>query len=278
MPAATRLSGVARTELIYCEAPKTLHAKPKTALAQNQTGSFVLHSLFHPDPHHVKVVLSASGQASICARLFSTLHLNDYARNHKYEPAPMVKVSKEVARKHQDSVVNAASVAIREHGIAEASVADIARAAGLTHGAIYRHFPSKSALVAAAIRFEFDRIIGVLMQLQAQDAKASSYADLYLSPDHRDHFHWGCPAAPLAAEIHRLEAEVQTAFRDGLNGNIAALAALINPADPIAARAEAITMLSALLGALSLARATSTIDPGLSGEILQVMREKLATK
>ncbi len=187
----------------------------------------------------------------------------------------MVKVTKDVAQKHHDSVVNAASMAFRRHGISVASVAEIARDAGLTHGAIYRHFPSKTALVAAAIRFEFDRIIAVLQKLAAQGAPASAYVDLYLSPDHRDHFHWGCPAAPLAAEIQRLESEVQIAFRAGLNGNIDALAALINAEDPAAARATAISTLAALVGALSLARATSAVDPALSAEILTTLRAHL---
>jgi TetR/AcrR family transcriptional regulator, transcriptional repressor for nem operon len=198
----------------------------------------------------------------------------DYERNQKVE-CPVVKVSKAEAQKNHDGIVSAAGVAFRTHGVCAASVADIAMSAGLTHGALYRHFPDKDALVAAAISADFDRIVALLGQFKDAGKPAGAYVRTYLATDHRDHFVWGCPAAPLASEIQRLKDGVQTAFADGLVRNLNALGGLIGTGGPSKARDQAIFMLSAMAGAMALARAVKNADPALSDEILQTVSQKL---
>ncbi len=187
----------------------------------------------------------------------------------------MVKVSKDAARKNHEGILNAASISIREHGIGEASMAHIAKSAGLTHGALYRHFPDKDALVAAAIDSGFDKIVELLTDLKQAGQGKAAYIETYLGKDHRDHFVWGCPAAPLAAEMHRLDEKIQSAFCDGLNRNLDALDGLITGVNSVGARHEAITTLSALVGAMALARATKHSDALLSDEILETVRQQL---
>ena len=46
----------------------------------------------------------------------------------------------------------AAEDVLRRHGPAKANVVDIARALGVSHGTVYRHFPSKQALREAVTR------------------------------------------------------------------------------------------------------------------------------
>ena len=188
----------------------------------------------------------------------------------------MVKVSKAEAQKNHEGIVGAAGIAFRTHGVSAASVAEIAKSADLTHGALYRHFPDKDALAAAAISADFDRIVTLLGQFRDGGKPAGDYVRIYLAKDHRDHFIWGCPAAPLASEIHRLNDTVQTAFADGVERNLAALAALIGPEQPSRSREQAIFMLSAMAGAMALARAVKNADPALSDEILQTVSQQLA--
>lgn len=187
----------------------------------------------------------------------------------------MVKVSKAEAQKNHDGIVGAASVAFRTYGIAAASVADIAKSAGLTHGALYRHFPDKDALAAAAITADFDRIVALLGQLKHDGKQAGDYIQTYLAMDHRDHFVWGCPAAPLASEVQRLDTCVQTAFADGLKRNLDALAELIRTDEPSGTREQAIVMLAAMAGAMALSRAVKNADPALSDEILRTVSQQL---
>jgi TetR/AcrR family transcriptional regulator, transcriptional repressor for nem operon len=184
----------------------------------------------------------------------------------------MVKVSKESGRKNHADIVQAASVSIRRCGAAQTSIAQIAKAAGLTHGALYRHFLDKDALVAAAVESAFDTIVGLLAKLKLGGSDETAYAETYLTRDHRDHFDWGCPVAPLAAEMPRLPDNVQSAFCAGLKRNLDALAALIEPKESELAEEKAIMMLSALAGAMALSRAVKSTDARLSDRILETVR------
>lgn len=61
------------------------------------------------------------------------------------------------ARRNRERVVAAARTVFGEHG-REAQMDDIARRAGVGVGTVYRHFPTKQALLAALIVDAFDRI------------------------------------------------------------------------------------------------------------------------
>jgi AcrR family transcriptional regulator len=45
-----------------------------------------------------------------------------------------------------DRILEAAEEVLRRYGPAKANVVDVARALGVSHGSVYRHFPSKAAL------------------------------------------------------------------------------------------------------------------------------------
>jgi AcrR family transcriptional regulator len=48
-----------------------------------------------------------------------------------------------------EDILVAAEDVLRRHGPAKANVVDVARTLGVSHGSVYRHFPSKAALRAA---------------------------------------------------------------------------------------------------------------------------------
>jgi len=58
---------------------------------------------------------------------------------------------------------------VARHGLAKTTIDDIAREAGCSRATLYRYFESKSDLVAATIRFEAERILG-LVHAAAADA------------------------------------------------------------------------------------------------------------
>ncbi len=186
-----------------------------------------------------------------------------------------MKVSKEVAAGNAVEVLKAASHVMRSEGIAAASMGAIAARAGLTHGAIYRHFNNKDELAASAIMADFDKIVILLQDLLLEGGGAASYIKTYLTRGHRDRFEWGCPVAPLAAEIQRDAPLVQAAFCDGLQRNIAALATCVKAGTKEERRKTAIVVLATLSGAMAMARATRERDPRLSLDILNDAREAL---
>ena len=53
-----------------------------------------------------------------------------------------MKVSKQQAAENHDAILRVASALIRERGLEQVSAAEFAKAAGLTHGALYSHFSS----------------------------------------------------------------------------------------------------------------------------------------
>ena len=61
------------------------------------------------------------------------------------------------ARRNRDAVLAAAADAFAAHGV-EASLEDIARTAGVGIGTLYRHFPTREALVFAVYQREVDRL------------------------------------------------------------------------------------------------------------------------
>ena len=61
-----------------------------------------------------------------------------------------MKVSKEQVSENRRLVLEAAARLFRERGFDGVTVADVMRAADLTHGAFYGHFSSKEDLIAQA--------------------------------------------------------------------------------------------------------------------------------
>src|SRR5262250_1683483 len=168
----------------------------------------------------------------------------------------------ETAAKHE-RIVKEASRLFRERGFDNVSVAEVMKAAGLTHGAFYAHFGSKEQLEAAAVAYGQKVSLERLRRSNGKNSKGS-YADRYLSPRHRDDPGDGCTMAALGPEVARSTPELKAAFERGLEEILSAKGG---------DRKEAIFQTAALLGGVVLARAVQ--DPRLSDEILRSVRQKL---
>src|ERR1700736_5972053 len=105
-------------------------------------GSSLLSGAEHPSPlavcRHLNRSLISSKRCDIQARKFPRPE-NRSMRKSKAETA-----------KTRERILEAASAEFLSHGITEAGLAQLMRAAGLTHGGFYRHFASKDQLVAEA--------------------------------------------------------------------------------------------------------------------------------
>jgi TetR/AcrR family transcriptional regulator, transcriptional repressor for nem operon len=168
----------------------------------------------------------------------------------------------ETAAKHE-RIVKEASRLFRERGFENVSVAEVMKAAGLTHGAFYAHFGSKEELQAAAVAYGQKVSLG-RMRRSNRTKSRESFADRYLSRWHRDNPGDGCTMAALAQEVARAAPELKAAFEQGLENILSA-----KRGD----RKEAIFWVAAMIGGVVLARAVQ--DPRLSDEILDGVRQKL---
>ena len=65
------------------------------------------------------------------------------------------------ARRNREKVLHAAAAAFAESGL-DAQIDDIARRASVGVGTVYRHFPTKEALVAALAEAHFERLADIV--------------------------------------------------------------------------------------------------------------------
>lgn len=172
-----------------------------------------------------------------------------------------MRVSAATHEDHTAAILAAAECLFRRRGFDGVGVAEVARAAGLTHGAVYSRFPGKAALAAAALRNALLRSAEAWRERaeQAREAGRDPFAaliDAYLRPAHRDNPADGCPIATLGPEAVREEGPLSDAMAEGAAALTAELANALPVAMPPAARARAATAaLSAMNGGLILARA-----------------------
>lgn len=102
------------------------------------------------------------------------------------------------AKKNYDLLLEVARDVVAEQG-AEASLRDVARKAGVGIGTLYRHFPTREALLEALLRDSFDRVTA-----RAGELATSASADQALALWLREmvaltHNHRGLIAAMTAA-------------------------------------------------------------------------------
>src|SRR5579875_1110866 len=71
-----------------------------------------------------------------------------------------------------ERVLEATEEVLRRYGPAKATVVDVARALGVSHGSVYRHFPSKVALREAVVRIWLERAERPLAEVAGQDGPA----------------------------------------------------------------------------------------------------------
>jgi len=173
-------------------------------------------------------------------------------------------------------IVAIASKRFREKGLAGFGIAELMKEAGLTVGGFYKHFDSRDDLVAEAVNSAFGS-----WKCRVDAAKSGgppvSYEELirdYLNEAHRDNPGTGCAFSALAPEIARSDKQTRAFTSEQVRNDIQLIAALLPAAtDKRTARSRAILIFSALVGAMSLARAVS--DEALSREILKAVAEYL---
>ena len=175
-------------------------------------------------------------------------------------------------------LVKAAAAAVRAKGPDGVGVAEIMKDVGLTHGGFYAHFPSKEALVAAAIgeafdqgRRRFGRLTADLTGLEAFGA----FVDSYVSMDHRAFPERGCPVATIASDLPRQGAAVRAVFDAGVTGLIDRVANWL-PGDADERQGLAGSLVAEMAGAVALSRAVS--DDAMAARFLEQSRRRIRAR
>ncbi|EPM44338.1 TetR family transcriptional regulator [Pseudomonas syringae pv. actinidiae ICMP 18804] len=193
-------------------------------------------------------------------------------RMEQTKEAIHMRVTKAQAQANRAHIVETASIQFREHGYDGVGVADLMAAAGFTHGGFYKHFGSKSDLMAESAACSISKTVE-----QSKDIDPAQFIEYYLSREHRDNPGTGCTMAALSADAARQSDAVKATFANGIESLLAASVAAGAHTDDKKqqqARANTIDMFAHALGAVLLSRSCPDDSP-LADEILEVCRAKM---
>jgi TetR/AcrR family transcriptional regulator, transcriptional repressor for nem operon len=183
-----------------------------------------------------------------------------------------MKVTKAQALANRARIVETAATLFRERGYDGVGVADLMAAAGFTHGGFYKHFGSKTELMAEAAASGLSQALA-----NTEGLDVAQFFKLYLSREHRDARSAGCTMAALGGDAARQSEDVKATFAAGIESTLAALAskgAMLGHMDQRKMRATMIDTLAHAVGALVLSRSCPDDSP-LSDEFLNVCRKQI---
>jgi AcrR family transcriptional regulator len=155
-----------------------------------------------------------------------------------------------------ERILDAAAGAIRRAGHSGASVAEVMKEAGLTHGGFYAHFQSREEMVASAIDHAGKQSSNSLQRsMDARRKKGASplraLVETYLSVAHMNGTESGCVVAALGSEMPRQSELIRQSARERVRALIHLVESLL-PAGSDYATASFIA--GTLVGALQMAR------------------------
>lgn len=172
--------------------------------------------------------------------------------------------------KNHAEIVEVAAQKMRESGTEGPGVAEIMKAAGLTHGGFYKHFDSRDDLVAEAVEEAVAQSReGFTSITEGAADPLAAFVDWYLSPGHRDDPGSGCAVVALGADAARADERVRATYTGQVERYIAQMEELLG-GEGEDVRRRAIAAVSEMVGALLIARAVD--DEDLSEEILAAAR------
>lgn len=189
-----------------------------------------------------------------------------------------MRVTRTQAEENRNRVIDVAGRLFRERGFDGIGISDLMAAAGLTHGGFYNNFASKDELAALACSRALEASRARL-KARAADSKGDAFGGwvrAYLSKQHRDDPGHGCALTTLAAESPRREQAVRSTISSAIDAYLDLMIDIVPGETSTQTRADAITALSAMLGAVILSRAT--IDKKLSAEFLKSVEATLTAR
>ncbi|TPG40516.1 TetR/AcrR family transcriptional regulator [Sphingomonas koreensis] len=185
----------------------------------------------------------------------------------------VARATQQEKKRSRERIVHSAARRFRERGIDGASVGEVMKDAGLTHGGFYRHFANKDAMLDGALEEAFEQIVAPLeagLAEQSVEVVGRQFRAFYLSDEHLQNAGLGCPAAALAGEIARATEPTKKVFATGFR-NMLELMTRTKTGDAAGREAQAARELAMMVGAMTIARAS---DPETAQLILSACRDR----
>lgn len=176
-------------------------------------------------------------------------------------------------------IVDAAGRGFRKQGYGGIGVDGLAREAGVTHGAFYGHFHSKSDAFEAAVVAGLEQLRDGVEMLQAKHGAdwLSVFVTFYLGYKRTCELGDACTLPSLSPEVERAGPSARAAYQLALQGVVEALAAGFAGGTDSQREARAWALLAMLAGGVNMARAVP--EPALAEQIaatIQVAAMRIA--
>jgi TetR/AcrR family transcriptional regulator, transcriptional repressor for nem operon len=187
-----------------------------------------------------------------------------------------MRKSKAETARTRERILEAAGSQFLTHGLTDAGLTRVMKAAGLTNGGFYRHFASKDELIAEACRKALATLSADLeSQARNQSAKQelAKVTGSYVSRNHRDHPATGCPLAFLGSELARADLRTRQEATEGLLRIARLIARGLKHIPAQKAEAQSLAIVAAMVGAVTLARIVP--DSRISNSILAATRAQI---
>lgn len=184
-----------------------------------------------------------------------------------------MRYSLEHKAQSQERILDAARELFRIRGFDAASIDQVMRAAGLTRGAFYAHFDSKSDLVRQVLAVEAGLVQTLHRATETDDPRAAALSALtdYLDPSQRANIATGCPLVAHPVDAIRGDADRKAGYTERLKALIESMQSVIDGGDSESA-AILVSVLAVGGGLLSAASA----DPHLADRIEEVCLDNIA--
>jgi TetR/AcrR family transcriptional regulator, transcriptional repressor for nem operon len=168
-------------------------------------------------------------------------------------------------------ILDAAGQLFRKEGYGGSGIDGLTKAAGVTNGAFYGHFKSKSEAFRAAVLAGLEELRLGIVELKASKPKRwlRAFVDFYLGPKRTCDIGQSCALPSLSPEVMRGDIETRKAYEMELRRIIDEVASGLPDGTVKEREDSAIALLALLSGGVTLARAVP--DPVLSDRIARVV-------
>jgi AcrR family transcriptional regulator len=147
----------------------------------------------------------------------------------------------------RSKIVGASAAVAKRGGFSASGIDALAEAAGVTSGAVYKHFEGKDDLLRAIIESEL-----AATERRFASADPERAVDMYLSLVHVEHPEVGCLLPALSAEVARASSETREVYERAMDRLMSTLAAVVGDRD------LAHALVSLCVGAVTVARGLAT--------------------
>lgn len=160
-------------------------------------------------------------------------------------------------------IVRKSAALAKQEGFDASGVDALAKASGMTSGAVYKHFAGKDELLSAIVKTELANTTALFSSLDAEQVLGA--VDAYLSLAHVRHPERGCLLPALASEVARASNETRAVYERALRELTTTLEAIVGD------RARASALISLCVGAVMIARGFTSDEA--RAEVLAAARE-----